>query len=127
MSKQLFLYVLCLISFFSASHIQALNAQKPVNVSVWPRGVTYEIYVQSFADSDGDGKGDIKGMMSKLDYLKDLGVEGIWLMPINPSPSYHKYDVTNYYGIDSAYGTMDDFKRFVEEAHKRNIKVVIDM
>ena len=127
MSKQLFLYVLCLTSFFSASHIQTVNAQKTANVSAWPRGVTYEIYVQSFADSDGDGKGDIKGMISKLDYLKDLGVEGVWLMPMSPSPSYHKYDVTNYYGIDSAYGTLDDFKKFVEEAHKRNIKVVIDM
>ena len=104
-----------------------LIAQQSGRVSAWPRAVTYEIYVQSFADSDGDGKGDIKGMTSKLDYLKDLGVEGVWLMPMSPSPSYHKYDVTNYYGIDSAYGTIDDFKKFVEEAHKRNIKVVIDM
>jgi alpha-amylase len=97
------------------------------NVSAWPRTISYEIYVQSFADSDGDGKGDIKGMMSKLDYLKDLGVGSVWLMPMSPSPSYHKYDVMDYYGIDSTYGTVDDFKKFVEEAHKRNIKVVIDM
>lgn len=103
------------------------KAQQNSNVSVWPRGVTYEIFVQSFADSDGDGKGDIKGMTSKLDYLKDLGVEGIWLMPMNPSPSYHKYDVTDYYGIHPDYGTIDDFKIFIAEAHKRNIKVIMDL
>jgi alpha-amylase len=106
---------------------QALWAQQKNLVSKWPRGVTYEIFVQSFADSNGDGIGDIKGMTAKLDYLRQLGVAGIWLMPINPSPSYHKYDVTDYYGIHPDYGTMDDFKAFIREAHKRNIKVVMDM
>lgn len=120
--------VLVLLFTFSLS-ITAVRvfSQPAVNVSNWPRGITYEIYVQSFADSNGDGKGDFNGMTSKLDYLRDLGVGAVWLMPICPSPSYHKYDVTDYYGVDSAYGTIDDFKRFVEEAHKRNIKVVIDM
>lgn len=127
MKKSFFLRVLMLVAFYSASSIAALNAQSPGNVSAWPRGVSYEIYVQSFADSDGNGKGDIKGMTAKLDYLKELGVEGIWLMPVSPSRSYHKYDVADYYGIDTSYGTMDDFKKFVEEAHKKNIKVVIDM
>lgn len=107
--------------------IETINAQTSSNVSKWPRGVTYEIFVQSFADSDGDGIGDIKGMTSKLDYLEDLGVEGIWLMPMNPSPSYHKYDVSDYYDIHPDYGTLADFKTFVNEAHKRNIKVVMDM
>ncbi|MDQ3847140.1 MAG: alpha-amylase family glycosyl hydrolase [Bacteroidota bacterium] len=83
--------------------------------------------MQSFCDSDKDGKGDIKGMTSKLDYLKDLGVESVWLMPINPSPSYHKYDVTDYYSIHPDYGTIDDFKQFVQEAHRRNIKVIMDL
>src|SRR6185503_8210874 len=73
------------------------------------------------------GIGDIKGMTSKLDYLRELGVEGVWLMPINPSPSYHKYDVTDYYAIHPDYGTMEDFKEFVREAHKRNIRVVTDL
>jgi alpha-amylase len=119
-------------SFFTSFIICALcissvSAQQGANVSAWPRNISYEIYVQSFADSDGDGKGDIKGMMSKLDYLKDLGIGSLWLMPMSPSPSYHKYDVMDYYGIDSTYGTVEDFKKFVEEAHKRNIKVVIDM
>lgn len=113
------------LSFFIAA-TQSINAQQS-NVSKWPHGITYEIFVQSFCDSDGDGKGDIKGMTSKLDYLKDLGIEAIWLMPMNPSPSYHKYDVTDYYGIHPDYGTMNDFKVFVAGAHKRNIKVVIDM
>ncbi|QHL86665.1 alpha-amylase [Nibribacter ruber] len=106
--------------------VQTANAQDKKE-SKWPRGVTYEIFVQSFADSNGDGIGDIKGMTSKLDYLKNLGVEGVWLMPINPSPSYHKYDVTDYYGIHPDYGTMADFKEFVKEAHKRGINVVMDM
>jgi glycosidase len=105
----------------------ALKAQEKQNVSKWPRGITYEIFVQSFADSDGDGIGDINGMISKLDYLQELGIEGIWLMPMNPSPTYHKYDVSDYYDIHQDYGTLADFKNFVKEAHARNIKVVMDM
>ena len=96
-------------------------------VSAWPRGVTYEIFVQSFCDADGDGIGDIKGMTSKLDYLRELGVEAVWLMPMNPSPSYHKYDVTDYYGIHPDYGTLADYKDFITEAHKRGIQVVMDL
>jgi alpha-amylase len=119
-------FILFLVCFISVC-VSNVSGQQGANTSAWPRNISYEIYVQSFADSDGDGKGDIKGMMSKLDYLKDLGVGAVWLMPMSPSPSYHKYDVADYYGIDSAYGTIDDFKKFVEEAHKRNIKVVIDM
>lgn len=96
-------------------------------VSHWPNGVTYEIFVQSFADSDGDGIGDFNGMISKLDYLEDLGVEAVWLMPIHPSVSYHKYDVMDYYTVHPDYGTMDDFKNFLDAAHERGIKVVIDL
>lgn len=92
-----------------------------------PNGVYYEIFVRSFADSNGDGIGDIKGMTEKLDYLKDLGVEGVWLMPIMPSPSYHGYDVSNYEAVNPDYGTIQDMKTFVQEAHKRNINVIIDM
>ena len=95
----------------------------------------YEIFPYSFCDSNGDGIGDFKGITSKLDYLNDgdtkttddLGIEGIWLMPIMPSPSYHKYNVIDYRSIDENYGTMDDFKEFLEEAHKRNINVIIDL
>lgn len=95
----------------------------------------YEIFVYSFCDSDGDGIGDFKGLTSKLDYLNDgdpnttddLGIDGIWLMPIMPSSTYHKYDVDDYMDIDKSYGTMDDFKTFLSEAHKRGINVIIDL
>ena len=93
----------------------------------WPHAVTYEIFVQSFYDTNGDGIGDLNGVTAKLDYLKDLGVEAIWLMPINPAPSYHKYDVTDYRDIHPDYGTLEDFKRLVQQAHDRNIKIVMDL
>ncbi len=93
----------------------------------WHKAVFYEIFVRSFYDSNGDGKGDLKGLTQKLDYLKDLGVSAVWLMPIFGSTSYHGYDVTNYYTINKHYGTMADFEKFVKEAHKRGIRVVIDM
>jgi len=87
----------------------------------------YEIFVASFCDSDGDGTGDINGILSKLDYItEELGFNGIWLMPIMPSPSYHKYDVTDYYTIDSQYGTLEDFQKLVQECDKRSIKLIID-
>ncbi len=93
----------------------------------WNDTVFYEIFVRSFYDSDNNGIGDINGIIAKLDYLKDLGVTGLWLMPINPSPSYHGYDVTDYDAINPQYGTMDDFKRLLSEAHKRGMRVIIDM
>ena len=86
----------------------------------------YEIFVYSFYDSDGDGIGDLNGVTQKLDYIKDMGFNGIWLMPVMPSTTYHKYDVTDYYGIDSEYGTIEDFERLVEECHKRDIRIIID-
>jgi alpha-amylase len=92
----------------------------------WPYGVNYEVFVMSFADSNGDGKGDFKGLTAKLDYLQELGIGGLWLMPIMPSDTYHKYHVIDYKNIDADYGTLDDFKIFVKEAHKRNIRVITD-
>jgi len=117
--------LLLTISLFLACSQQSKERIEIVQ-EVWPNGTMYEIFVQSFADSNGDGIGDFNGMTSKLDYLQGLGIQGIWLMPIGPSPSYHKYDVTDYYDVHPDYGTMDDFKHFVKEAHKRNIKVVMD-
>jgi alpha-amylase len=101
----------------------------------WNDSTFYEIFVRSFFDSDGDGVGDLNGLISKLDYLNDrdpttssdLGVTGIWLMPIMASPSYHGYDVTDYYQVNPEYGTNEDFKRLIEEAHKRGIRVIIDL
>lgn len=86
----------------------------------------YEIFVASFADSNGDGVGDLNGITAKLDYLASIGYTGIWLTPIFASPSYHKYDTTDYFRIDQSFGTMDDLKNLVKEAHKRNIKVILD-
>lgn len=96
----------------------------------------YEIYVRSFGDSNGDHIGDLNGVISKLDYLKaadgtddskSLGIDGVWLMPIFTSPSQHKYDVTDYYSIDSTYGTMEDFENLLDKFHDRGIRVIIDM
>lgn len=95
----------------------------------------YEVFVYSFCDSDGDGVGDLQGLISKLDYINDgddttdtdLGCNGIWLMPVNPSPTYHKYDVADYYAIDETYGTMEDFKELLAECDKRGIKVIMDL
>ncbi len=106
----------------------------------WNDRVFYEVFVRSFADSAtgplaGDGIGDFQGLIEKLDYLNDgnpatatdLGVTGIWLMPIHPSPSYHGYDVTDYYGINPQYGTRADFERFLAECRRRGIRVIVDL
>src|SRR5690606_33297279 len=76
---------------------------------------------------NSDGIGDLKGATEKLDYLADLGIEGIWLMPVHPSPSYHGYDVTDYKEINPDYGSLEDMKDFVEKAHSKGIKVIIDL
>jgi alpha-amylase len=101
----------------------------------WNNTVFYEIFVRSFYDSDGNGIGDFNGIIAKLDYLNDgnpktttdLGVTGLWLMPINPAPSYHGYDPTDYFSVNPDYGTMDDFKHLLTECHNRGIRVIIDM
>ena len=87
----------------------------------------YEIFVYSFCDSDGDGIGDLQGVISKLDYLQELGINGIWFMPIHPSTSYHQYNVSDYYAIDPQYGTMEDFEVLLAECEKRDIHVIIDL
>lgn len=95
----------------------------------------YEIFVNSFCDSDGDDTGDLQGIISQLDYLNDgdpnsgddLGIDGIWLTPIMPSKSYHKYDVEDYYDIDPDFGTLDDFDELIKECDKRGIKVIMDL
>lgn len=97
--------------------------------------VFYQIFVGSFSDSDGDGTGDLRGIINRMDYLNDgnvlsedsLGVQGIWLSPIFTSPSYHKYDATNYYQIDEDYGTEEDLKELIALCHERNVKVIIDL
>lgn len=87
----------------------------------------YEIFVYSFYDSDGNGIGDLQGVIQKLDYVEYMGFNGIWLMPIMQSNTYHKYDVLDYKSIDRSYGSLEDFKQLVEECHNRGIRLVIDM
>ena len=87
----------------------------------------YEIFVYSFNDTNSDGIGDLKGVTQKLDYVRDMGYTGIWLMPICPSPSYHKYSVTDYKNIDSSYGTLEDFDELIKTAHEKGIKVITDL
>jgi alpha-glucosidase len=94
----------------------------------WKHGVLYQIYPRSYYDSDGNGIGDIPGIIQKLDYLADLGVEGIWLSPVNTSPMHDfGYDICDYRGIDPVFGTMEDFDRLLEESHRRNIRIIMDM
>ncbi len=94
----------------------------------WKTAVIYQIYSRSFFDTNNDGFGDLKGIISKLDYLADLGVDALWLTPIYPSPDAdYGYDTTDYCAIDPRYGTMEDFDRLVKEAHKRGIRIIMDI
>jgi glycosidase len=112
------------------------EAQTPARAPAWTRGGTcYEVFVRSFQDSNGDGIGDLDGLIARLDYINDgnaasktsLGASCIWLMPVAASPSYHGYDVSDYYRVEPAYGTNADFRRLVAEAHRRGIRVLVDM
>lgn len=113
----------------------AVPAPASVGEPWWNEVVFYEVFVRSFADSDGDGIGDLNGLIDKLDYLNDgdpattddLGITGLWLMPITTSPSYHGYDVTDYFSVDPEYGTNADFVRLVDGAHRRGISVIVDL
>ncbi len=126
--------------------VPQINAASPVSPIIgmpagsdgfpwWNDSIFYEIFVRSFYDSNNDGIGDFVGITQKLDYLNDgnpdtthdLGISGIWLMPINPSPSYHGYNVTDYYAVNPQFGTMEEFKALLSEAHAHGIRVIIDM
>lgn len=118
---------------WSACALAPLHAEE--SAPWWRDRVFYEIFVRSFYDSDGDGIGDFRGILEKLDYLNDgdpsttsdLGVTGLWLMPIFPSPTYHGYDVTDYYAVNPDYGTMDDFQALLSAAHERGIAIILDL
>ncbi len=127
--------IILLISILFSALIS--NAQKstisvkpdllPVNDKDYKNRIMYEIFIRSFFDSDRDGIGDFNGVTSKMNYLKSMGIEGICLLPVSPSPSYHKYDVTDYYGLDNVYGNEKSFSKLIETAHAMHIKVVVDM
>ncbi|HAS1026274.1 alpha,alpha-phosphotrehalase [Enterobacter cloacae] len=94
----------------------------------WQNGVIYQIYPKSFQDTTGSGTGDLRGVTQRLDYLKTLGIDAIWLTPFYISPQVDNgYDVANYTAIDPAYGTLDDFDELVAQAHERGIRIVLDM
>jgi len=108
----------------------------PIEEKPWWKGaVFYQVFVRSFRDSNGDGIGDFKGLIERLDYLNDgdpetktdLGVDAIWLMPVFQSPSYHGYDVVDYENIEEDYGTNEEFTQFLAEAHRRGMKVILDL
>ena len=121
MKKILFLLVVALV-------LTSCSKQEEAWVKPEKNSVFYEIFVASFYDSDGDDMGDLKGVIEKLDYIqKDLGATGIWLMPISPSPSYHKYDVKDYKAIDPDYGTMEDFDALVLEMNNRGMDLILDL
>lgn len=106
--------------------IQQLNVHHPY--TWWKHGVIYQIYPRSFYDSNDDGIGDIPGIIEKFDYLVDLGIDAIWLSPIYTSPMYDcGYDISDYYSIDSSFGTLEDFKKLLAIAHSKNIKIIMDM
>ena len=96
--------------------------------SWWRDAVTYQIYIRSYADSDGDGIGDINGIRSRLPYIKDLGVDCIWINPWFQSPQKdHGYDVADYMAINKEYGTLDDAKALIKESHDLGIRVILDL
>ena len=93
----------------------------------WQGAVLYHVYVRSFFDSDGDGHGDLAGLTAKLDYIASLGVDGVWLSPIHPSPNRDwGYDVADFEGVQADYGGPDDFQSLLDAAHARGLKVVLD-
>ncbi len=100
----------------------------PVEKKWWKEAVVYQIYPRSFQDSDGDGVGDLKGLTGKLDYVKSLGIDIIWLNPIYSSPNADMgYDISNYDDIMKEFGTMSDFDLMLAEIHKRGLKLVMDL
>ena len=113
----------------AASHVQMLDYNKDLARTQKDDNyrTTYEIFVYSFCDSDGDGIGDLQGILSKLDYIEDLGFDAIWLTPVHPSSTYHKYDVDDYYLIDPTFGTMEDYETLLKECHDRGIRVYMDL
>lgn len=107
-------------------HVSRVNTMK--SLKWWQQAVFYQIYPRSFADGNGDGIGDFPGMIAKLDYLRDLGIDAIWLSPHYPSPFLDcGYDITDYTGVATEYGTLQDFVTFLHEAHARDMRVVLDL
>lgn len=121
-------YIICAVLIISVMLLGGCQKTQDIPLNIIDDNYRnyYEIFVYSFYDSDGDGIGDLNGVDEKLGYIKDMGFNGIWLMPVMPSTTYHKYDVTDYKDIDPEYGTVEDMKKLVDDAHKNDINVIID-
>ncbi len=119
-------YLACALGLLGCIQSLAQTSHSSVD-PWWKHAVIYEIYPRSFQDSNGDGLGDLNGITQRLDYLKDLGVDAIWIAPIYPSPQVDfGYDISDYQNIDPQYGTLADFDRLMAEANKRNIRIIMD-
>src|SRR6476661_8029389 len=122
---------LCAVAFLSLALFTTCSQKSKHAIDTeghqwWQHAVFYEIYPRSFADSNNDGVGDLKGITSKLDYLKDLGVDAVWITPCFPSPQVDfGYDVSDYENIDPMYGTLADFDKLAVEAKKHGIRVIL--
>ncbi len=127
--KKIVQILIFILLFTGLMACQKQPVETPVDLSTiyQQNDVYYEIFVRSFADSNGDGIGDLNGITDNLDYLVNLGITAVWLMPINPSPSYHGYDVTDYYSINPDYGTLEDFQNLIDQAHARGIEIIMDL
>ena len=101
-------------------------AQQAVAEGWEENSVGYQIFIASFADSNGDGMGDLRGIINKLDYLSALGVDTLWLTPFQHSNSYHGYDIMDYFTVDPRFGTLDDYRELLYKAHRKGMKVVMD-
>ena len=107
---------------------KASAGRSDLNPLWFKEAVIYEVHIKAFCDADGDGMGDFRGMTSKLDYLRDLGVTAIWLLPFCPSPQRDDgYDISDYKSIHAKYGNMREFKKFLSEAHNRGLKVITEL
>jgi alpha-glucosidase len=112
----------------STDQLGVARAPSGVGSTWWRDAVLYQVYVRSFCDTSGDGIGDLNGVTAGLPYLRDLGVDGIWLSPFYPSPQHdHGYDVTDYCAVDPAYGSLHDFDRLVAEVHALGMKLLVDL
>lgn len=131
-TNNLYILLIFTLALWGFNHLSAQEADEMIyspgqeNLSKDTR-VYYSVFVQSFYDSNNDGIGDLKGLTSQLEYLKELGIGGLSLLPIHPSPSYHKFDVTDYKKIHNDYGSINDFKNLVNKAHELDMKIIIDL
>ncbi len=122
------LLLICVLFTSSCSIVVNETVRNTSELKWWQKTIAYEIYVRSFKDSDGDGIGDLNGITSELDHLKELGVGAVWLTPCYVSPQADNgYDIADYYNIDPAYGTMEDMDRLILEARKRDIRIIMDL